>query len=64
MIIDAASALVGVELIIETSPGIFIEKDSNVFKFLNRMMGISVEMQNRLFKYFFDTLFATINKSS
>ena len=64
MIIDAASALVGVELIIETSPGIFIEKDSNVFKFLNRMMGISVEMQNRLFKYFFDTLFATINKLS
>ena len=64
MIIDAASALVGVELIIETSPGIFIEKDSNVFKFLNRMMGISVEMQNRLFKYFFDTLFAIIIKSS
>ncbi|VVC91948.1 unnamed protein product [Leptidea sinapis] len=53
---DLASALVGVGLIInsEHQPGDY----NNMSKFLNRILGMPVELQNRLFKYFTDTLAA------
>lgn len=61
---DIAAALVGVALIVnsEQMPGVLtFDKDyNNISKFLNRILGIPVELQNRLFKYFTDTLTATI----
>ncbi|CRK86966.1 CLUMA_CG000782, isoform A [Clunio marinus] len=63
---DIAGALVGVGLIVnsETSPGVLsLDKDYNsISKFLNRILGMPVELQNRLFKYFTDTLAAIIGK--
>lgn len=63
---DVAGALVGVGLIVnsETSPGVLsLDKDYNsISKFLNRILGMPVELQNRLFKYFTDTLAAIIAK--
>lgn len=63
---DIAGALVGVGLIVnsETNPGILsLDKDYNsISKFLNRILGMPVELQNRLFKYFTDTLAAVIVK--
>lgn len=63
---DIAGALVGVGLIVnsETNPGILsLDKDYNsISKFLNRILGMPVELQNRLFKYFTDTLAAIITK--
>ncbi|KAL0818579.1 hypothetical protein ABMA28_009017 [Loxostege sticticalis] len=57
---DVASALVGVGLIVnsETAPGVLsLDKDyNNMSKFLNRILGMPVDLQNRLFKYFTDTL--------
>lgn len=62
---DVAGALVGVGLIVnsEAMPGVLsLDKDyNNISKFLNRILGMPVELQNRLFKYFTDTLEATIN---
>lgn len=61
------AALVGVGLIInsEHTPGVLcLDKDyANISKFLNRILGMPVELQNRLFKYFTDTLVATILKA-
>uniref|UniRef100_A0A2M4AB38 Putative nuclear helicase mop-3/sno dead-box superfamily n=1 Tax=Anopheles triannulatus TaxID=58253 RepID=A0A2M4AB38_9DIPT len=61
---DVAAALVGVGLIVnsEQTPGVLsLDKDyNNISKFLNRILGMPVELQNRLFKYFTDTLEATI----
>ncbi|XP_014249419.1 protein strawberry notch-like [Cimex lectularius] len=61
---DVATALVGVGLIVnnETNPGtLILDKDhNNMSKFLNRILGMPVELQNRLFKYFTDTLQAII----
>lgn len=63
---DVAGALVGVGLIVnsETNPGVLsLDKDYNsISKFLNRILGMPVELQNRLFKYFTDTLVAIIAK--
>lgn len=63
---DVAGALVGVGLIVnsETNPGVLsLDKDYNsISKFLNRILGMPVELQNRLFKYFTDTLAAIITK--
>lgn len=63
---DVAGALVGVGLIVnsETNPGVLsLDKDYNsISKFLNRILGMPVELQNRLFKYFTDTLAAIISK--
>lgn len=63
---DVAGALVGVGLIVnsETNPGVLsLDKDYNsISKFLNRILGMPVELQNRLFKYFTDTLAAIIGK--
>lgn len=62
---DVADALVGVGLITnsENMPGILmLDKDyNNMSKFLNRILGMPVELQNRLFKYFTDTLQAIIS---
>lgn len=64
---DIAGALVGVGLIVnnERSPGVLeFDKDYNsMSKFLNRILGMPVELQNRLFKYFTDTLAAIISKA-
>jgi len=61
---DVAGALVGVGIITnsEASPGnLILDKDyNNMSKFLNRILGMPVELQNRLFKYFTDTLAAII----
>lgn len=63
---DIAGALVGVGLIVnsEINPGVLsLDKDYNsISKFLNRILGMPVDLQNRLFKYFTDTLAATIAK--
>ena len=62
-----AGALVGVGLICnsETNPGVLtLDKDyNNISKFLNRILGMPVDLQNRLFKYFTDTLVAIIGQA-
>ncbi|KAJ0173330.1 hypothetical protein K1T71_011506 [Dendrolimus kikuchii] len=64
---DVASALVGVGLIVnsESAPGVLsLDKDyNNMSKFLNRILGMPVELQNRLFKYFTDTLAAVMEQA-
>lgn len=64
---DVAAALVGVGLIInnDTSPGtLMLDKDyNNMSKFLNRILGMPVDLQNRLFQYFTDTLQAIISQA-
>lgn len=63
---DVAGALVGVGIIVnsESNPGVLsLDKDYNsISKFLNRILGMPVDLQNRLFKYFTDTLTAIIAK--
>lgn len=46
-------------------PGVLmLDKDyNNMSKFLNRILGMPVELQNRLFKYFTDTLQAIISQA-
>ncbi|XP_023032712.1 protein strawberry notch isoform X2 [Drosophila willistoni] len=62
---DIAGALVGVGIIVnsESHPGVLsLDKDyNNISKFLNRILGCPVDLQNRLFKYFTDTMTAIIN---
>nr|CAH7748969.1 unnamed protein product [Callosobruchus chinensis] len=64
---DVAGALVGVGLIVnsESMPGVLsLDKDyNNMSKFLNRILGMPVELQNRLFRYFTDTLAAIITSA-
>lgn len=64
---DVADALVGVGLIVnsESMPGVLsLDKDyNNISKFLNRILGMPVELQNRLFRYFTDTLTAVITQA-
>lgn len=61
---DVADALVGVGLIVnsEQMPGVLsLDKDyNNMSKFLNRILGMPVDLQNRLFRYFTDTLAAIV----
>ena len=49
----------------EDMPGMLqLDKGHNdMSKFLNRILGMKVEKQNLLFKYFADTLNATINQA-
>lgn len=65
--LDVGGALVGVGLIInnEASPGnLTLDKDyNNISKFLNRILGMPVELQNRLFKYFTDVLHHIITQA-
>jgi len=62
-----ADALVGVGLITnsEAMPGVLtLDKDyNNMSKFLNRILGMPVDLQNRLFKYFTDTLHEIIKQA-
>ena len=64
---DIADGLVGVGLITQSEdmPGMLqLDKGHNdMSKFLNRILGMKVEKQNLLFKYFADTLNATINQA-
>lgn len=64
---DVAAALVGVGLICnsETNPGVLtLDKDyTNISKFLNRILGMPVDLQNRLFQYFTDTLAAIVTQA-
>ncbi|CAB3359035.1 Hypothetical predicted protein [Cloeon dipterum] len=64
---DVADALVGVGLITgsDATPGMLaLDKDyNNMSKFLNRILGMPVELQNRLFKYFADTLAAIVQQA-
>lgn len=49
----------------EQHPGsLMLDKDyNNMSKFLNRILGMPVDLQNRLFKYFTDTLHAIITQA-
>lgn len=49
----------------ESMPGVLsLDKDyNNMSKFLNRILGMPVELQNWLFKYFTDTLTAIITQA-
>ncbi|KAJ8932613.1 hypothetical protein NQ314_014543 [Rhamnusium bicolor] len=64
---DVAAALVGVGIIVnsESMPGVLsLDKDyNNMSKFLNRILGMPVELQNRLFRYFTDTLAAIVTSA-
>ncbi|GLH00308.1 Protein strawberry notch [Gryllus bimaculatus] len=64
---DVADALVGVGLICnsDSAPGVLmLDKDyNNMSKFLNRILGMPVDLQNRLFKYFTDTLNAIVTQA-
>lgn len=64
---DVGGALVGVGMIVnsEANPGVLsLDKDyNNISKFLNRILGMPVDLQNRLFKYFTDTLEANIGQA-
>ncbi|KAK8767521.1 hypothetical protein V5799_005700 [Amblyomma americanum] len=63
---DCRKALVGVGLVNEDefSKMQTLDKDyNNMSKFLNRILGIEVELQNALFKYFTDTLDAIISEA-
>jgi C-terminal domain on Strawberry notch homologue len=66
-ILDVAGALVGVGIICnsETNPGVLsLDKDyNNISKFLNRILGMPVDLQNRLFKYFTDTQAAIVGQA-
>ncbi|KXJ14796.1 protein strawberry notch homolog 1 [Exaiptasia diaphana] len=60
---DIRVALVGVGLATRDDRGIYniLDKDyTNLSRFLNRILGISVQLQNLLFGYFMDTLAAII----
>ncbi|CAL8120089.1 unnamed protein product [Orchesella dallaii] len=54
---EVAAGLVGVGLINNENGQLCLEKDyNNISKFLNRILGMPVKLQNGLFKYFTDTL--------
>ena len=59
-----AVALVGVGIICnsESNPRVLtLDKDyTKISKFLNRILGMPVDLQNRLFQYFTDTLSAIV----
>ncbi|XP_064461172.1 protein strawberry notch homolog 1-like isoform X2 [Ornithodoros turicata] len=63
---DCRKALVGVGLVNEDEFTKIqtLDKDyNNMSKFLNRILGIDVELQNAMFKYFTDTLDAIISEA-
>ncbi|KAH8245040.1 hypothetical protein KR032_004278 [Drosophila birchii] len=66
-IMDFAVGLMGVGMIVnsETYPGtLSLVKDyNNISMFLNRILGCPMELQHRLFKYFTDTMTATIQQA-
>lgn len=63
---DIRSALVGVGLVIkdEKSGLTILDKDyTNMSRFLNRILGVEVELQNRLFAYFMKTLSVVVQQA-
>jgi hypothetical protein len=62
---EAREAFLGVSLLTKNEDGSFnLEKDFNVMsKFLNRLLGIEVELQNGIFQYFSDTLEAVVKQA-
>ena len=63
---DVAVALVGVGICNSESikgDELILDKDTNISKFLNRILGLPVDLQNRLFQYFTDTLSAIVSQA-
>ncbi|CAN7985939.1 unnamed protein product, partial [Ixodes pacificus] len=63
---DSRKALVGVGLVNEnelTKVQILDKDYTNMSQFLNRILGIPVELQNAMFKYFTDTLDAIVSEA-
>ncbi|XP_054166800.1 protein strawberry notch homolog 1-like [Oppia nitens] len=62
---DCRQGLAGVGIIqLSSSGAITLDKDySHMTKFLNRLLGLRVEIQNALFKYFSDTMDAVIRQA-
>lgn len=62
---ECRSSLVGVGLFKSSGLGnISIDKDaSTMSRFLNRILGLPVQLQNQLFAYFSDTLAAVVQKA-
>ncbi|XP_018017597.1 protein strawberry notch homolog 1 isoform X2 [Hyalella azteca] len=61
---DLQNALVGVGTILKEDNVYQLDKDyNNMSKFLNRILGMPVDLQNRLFKYFTDTLAAIVTQA-
>lgn len=61
----ARIALTSVEILAHDHAGILnIEKDSlNISRFLNRLLGLPVNLQNKVFSYFTDTLEEVIKRA-
>lgn len=57
--IEVAVALAGVGIDCKKNSKV-VDKDLDISKFLNRILGVPVELQNRLFQYFTDTLAAIV----
>ncbi|CAG0894216.1 unnamed protein product [Darwinula stevensoni] len=61
---DVQIGMIGVGLIISEGGVPALDKDfNNISKFLNRILGLPVELQNRLFQYFTDTLNAIVSQA-
>jgi hypothetical protein len=64
-VLDMTSALIGVGLIRSSETGeLSLDKDyANIRKFLNRLLGMPIDLQCRLFQYFTDTFEAVVNQA-
>jgi len=65
-LLDIREALVGVGLVVknERSGIATLDKDcTNMSRFLNRILGLEVELQNRLFAYFTETLSVVVQQA-
>ena len=62
---DTRTALIGVDLLTRDDRGLYaLEKDSTTLsRFLNRLLGLPVGLQNQLFAYFTDTLASIIKQA-
>lgn len=64
VVTELCTALVGVGIIIKSGSQYLLDKDSyNMTRFLNRILGLPVGLQNKLFNYFTDTLGALIQQA-
>lgn len=64
---DCKEGLLGVGLVVKDdgpSSIAVLDKDyNNISKFLNRLLGLKVDLQNALFKYFMDTMDAVVSSA-
>ncbi|OQR69151.1 Protein strawberry notch-like [Tropilaelaps mercedesae] len=64
---DCKEGLLGVGLVVKDdgpSSIAVLDKDyNNISKFLNRLLGLKVDLQNSLFKYFMDTMEAVVSSA-